>query len=42
VTVTSRKHIGAVATPALEIVQRIQNTCPHTLFSSTIPRTLQD
>ena len=41
--VASRKHVGAVVilAPALEIVQRIQHTCPHTLFSSTIPRTLQ-
>ena len=44
--VASRKHVGAgviaISAPALEIVQRIQQTCPHTLFSSTIPRTLQD
>src|SRR6266852_1965694 len=41
--VSSRKHVGAgvILAPALEIVQRIQHTCPHTLFSSTIPRTLQ-
>ena len=45
--VPARKHVGTLVTrthlaPALEIVQRIQQTCPHTLFSSTIPRTLQD
>ncbi len=39
--VSPGKHVGAVAAPALEIVQRIQHTCPHTLFSSTIPTTLQ-
>src|ERR1017187_3046578 len=40
--VTARKHVGAVVllAPALEIIQRIQYTCPHTLFSSTILRTL--
>ena len=46
VPVASRKHVGAgviaISAPAFEIVQRIQQTCPHTLFSSTIPRTLQD
>jgi hypothetical protein len=39
--VSSRKHVGTAVAPALEIVQRIQYTCPHTLFSSTIPTTLQ-
>ena len=38
---TRRRSRLLLLTPALEIVQRVQKTCPHTLFSSTIPRTLQ-
>ena len=39
--VTAWINVGALVAPALEIVQVVQQTCPHTLFSSTIPEPLQ-